>query len=85
MPKLHLPYGKLSTRQIHRARCQARSLGPGSVPEQKIHHRVRTDISKVDHFIESEAMIRDGDRKSWDARGPMVWDKLRHPDVIYPR
>ena len=52
LKKLHLPYGKLSTRQIHRARCHARSLGPGSVPEQKIHHRVRIDMSKVDHFIE---------------------------------
>ena len=39
-------------RQIHRARCHARSLGPDSVPEQKIHHRVRIDMSKVDHFIE---------------------------------
>ena len=37
--------------------------------------------------MESGAIIRDGDRKSWDARGPMIWDKnkLRHPDVIYPR
>ena len=52
LKKLHLPYGKLSTRQIHRARCHARSLGPGSVPEQKIHHRVRIDMSKVDHLIE---------------------------------
>ena len=52
LKKLHLPYGKLSTRQIYRARCHARSLGPGSVPEQKIHHRVRIDMSKVDHFID---------------------------------
>ena len=52
LKKLHLPYGKLSTRQIHRARCHARSLGPGSVPEQKIHHCVHIDMSKVDHFIE---------------------------------
>ena len=52
LKKLHLPYGKLSTRQIHRARCHVRSLGPGSVPEQKIHYRVRIDMSKVDHFIE---------------------------------
>ena len=50
--KLHMPYGKLSTRQIHRARCHARTLGPGSVPEQKKYHRVRIDMSKVDHFIE---------------------------------
>ena len=52
LKKLHLPYGKLSTRQIYKALCHARSLGPGSVPEQKIHRRVRIDISKVDHFIE---------------------------------
>ena len=52
LKKLHLPYGKLSTCQIQRAQCHARSLGPGSVPEQKIHHRVHIDMSKVNHFIE---------------------------------
>ena len=35
LKKLHMPYGKLSTRQIHRASCHARTLGPGSVPEQR--------------------------------------------------
>ena len=31
--KLHAPCGKLSSRQIHKARCYARTLGPGSVPK----------------------------------------------------
>ncbi|KAK3752532.1 hypothetical protein QZH41_016311, partial [Actinostola sp. cb2023] len=52
LKKLHMPYGKLSTRQIQRARCHARTLGPGCAPEQKKHHRVRIDMTKVDHFIE---------------------------------
>ena len=25
---------------------------------------------------QSEAIIGDGDRKSWDARGPMIWDNF---------
>ena len=50
--KLHSPYGKLSTRQIRQARCHARILGPGSILEQKKHHRLRIDMRKVDHFIE---------------------------------
>lgn len=50
LKKLHSPYGKLSTRQIRQARCHARILG--SILEQKKHHRVRIDMSKVDHFIE---------------------------------
>ena len=50
--ELHSPYGKLSTRQIQRARCHARTIGPGQVPEEKIHHRVRIDMTKVDHFVE---------------------------------
>ena len=48
LKKLHSPCGKLSTRQIRHARI----LGPGSILEQKKHHRVRIDMSKVDHFIE---------------------------------
>ena len=26
--------------------------------------------------LKSGAIIRDGDRKSWDARGPMIWDNF---------
>ena len=29
----------------------SRSLGPGSVPEQAIRHRVRIDMTKLDHFV----------------------------------
>ena len=39
LKKIHLPYGKLSTRQIHRARTHARTVGPGTVPEKKKYHR----------------------------------------------
>ena len=52
LKELHSPYGKMSTRQIQRARCHARTIGPGQVPEEKIHHRVRIDMTKVDHFVE---------------------------------
>ena len=47
-----MPYEKLSSRQIHKARCHAKTLGPGTVPEKKKYHRVLVDMSKVDHFIE---------------------------------
>ena len=52
LKKLHAPYGKLSTRQIQRARCHARAIGPGLAPEEKKYHRFRIDMSKVDHFLE---------------------------------
>ena len=52
LKKIHLPYEKLSTRQIHKARCHAKTLGPGTVPETKKYHRKRVDMSKVDHFVE---------------------------------
>ena len=52
LKKLHSQYGKLSTRQIRRERCHARIQGPGSILEQKKHHRVRIDICKVDYFVE---------------------------------
>ena len=52
MREVHYPYKKLSTHQIYQARCHARTLGPGTVPEKKKYHRVRIDISKLDHFIE---------------------------------
>ena len=54
----------------------------------------QTVISQVTvhYYIVPEAIIGDGDRKSWDPRGPMTWDnffyfqnKLCHPDVIYSR
>ena len=52
LKKIHLPYGKLSTRQIHRARTHARTVGPGTAPEEKKYHREKVDMSKVDHFID---------------------------------
>ena len=32
-------------------RCHARTIGPGQVPEEKVHQRVRIDMTKVDHFV----------------------------------
>ena len=34
-----------------------------------------TVITKV-HYARSGAIIGDGDRKSWDPRGPMIWDNF---------
>ena len=31
---------------------------------------------KIIHKHIPGAIIRDGDRKSWDARGPMIWDNF---------
>ena len=52
MREVHYPYKKLSTHQIYQARCHARTLGPGTVPEKKKYHRVRIEMSKLEHFIE---------------------------------
>ena len=52
MRELHYPYEKLLTHQIYQARCHARTLGPGTVPEKKKYHRVRIEMSKLEHFIE---------------------------------
>ena len=52
LKKIHLPYGKLSTCQIHRARTHARTVGPGTVLEKKKYHCERVDMSKVDHFFD---------------------------------
>ena len=52
LKELHSPYGKLSTQQIQRTRCYARTIGPGQVPEEKVHHHDRIDMTKVDHFVE---------------------------------
>ena len=27
-------------------------------------------------YVQAGAIIGDGDRKSWDARGPMIWDNF---------
>ena len=35
LKELHYPYEKLWTHQINQTRCQARTLGPGTVPEKK--------------------------------------------------
>ena len=49
---LHEPYGKLSRWQIDRARAHARTCGPGHEVKKTKHHRVKLNISKVDHFID---------------------------------
>lgn len=52
LKKIHQPYGSISTWQIKRARLHARNNGPGNLPEKTKQHRIRLDMSKVDHFIE---------------------------------
>lgn len=52
LQKLHQPYGKLSTWEIKQARSHANLNGPGTTPEVTTNHRVRLDMSKVDHFVE---------------------------------
>lgn len=52
LKNIHVSYGKLSSRQIHKARCHARTLGPGSIPKVAKYHQVRVDMSKVDHFVD---------------------------------
>ena len=49
---LHEPYGKLSRWQIDRARAHARTCGPGHEVKKTKHHRVKLNMSKVDHFID---------------------------------
>ena len=47
-------------------------------------HPPREAVRRIKHrgsiFVASDklpgAIIRDGDRKSWDARGPMIWDNF---------
>ena len=52
LQKIHQPYGKLSTWEIKQARSHANLSGPGTTPEVTTKHRVRLDMSKVDHFVE---------------------------------
>ena len=52
LQKIHQPYGKLSTWEIKQARSHANLSGPGTIPEVTTKHRVRLDMSKVDHFVE---------------------------------
>ena len=33
-------------------------------------------MSSSSNLLSSGAIIGDGDRKSWDARGPMIWDNF---------
>lgn len=48
----HEPYEKVSMRQIKLARSHAKKRGPGSFVPKVVHHRVRLDTQKVDHFVD---------------------------------
>ena len=37
---------------------------------------INTKQSSKKNCIRAGAIIGDGDRKSWDARGPMIWDNF---------
>ena len=51
VPKIHQPYGKLSTWEIKQAHSHAYLSGPGTTPEVATKHHIRLDMSKVDHFV----------------------------------
>ena len=50
--KIHQPYGKLFTWEIKQALSHANPSGPGTTLEVTTKHRIRLDITKVDHFVE---------------------------------
>ena len=52
LQKIYQPYGKLSTWEIKQARSHANLSGSGTIPEVTTKHRLRLDMSKVDHFVE---------------------------------
>ena len=52
LKELHSPYGKLSTRQIQRARCHARTIGPGQVPRYIIFYQ---DVSYGTKFLKLDS------------------------------
>jgi hypothetical protein len=49
---IHQPFEKLSDRQIKKARSHANTEGPGVLISKISQHRVRVDMSKLDHFLE---------------------------------
>ena len=42
----------------------------------KVTLRLRAIAPTAMEWVESGAIIGDGDRKSWDSRGPMIWDNF---------
>ncbi|KAK3747345.1 hypothetical protein QZH41_007276 [Actinostola sp. cb2023] len=51
LKRFHEPFEKLSDRKIKRAREHARTVGPGLPVEKKPSHRIRIDMTKLDHFL----------------------------------
>ena len=49
---IHEPFERLSDRQIKKARQHFTAKGPGVPGVKQMHHRVRIDKAKLDHFLE---------------------------------
>ena len=51
LKKMHEPFEKLSDRQIKKARAHAKNVGVGFNVEKLPSHRVRIDLTKLEHFL----------------------------------
>ena len=51
LKQVHAPFERLSNRQIKKARNHAKIVGVGFRVENIVHHRVRIDPDKLEHFL----------------------------------
>ena len=51
LKRIHAPFENLSDRQIKKARNHAKNVGPGRAVEKTLFHRVRIDLTKLNHFL----------------------------------
>ena len=50
--EIHEPYERITAWQVKKARAHCKQFGAGMPEEKEVHHRVRINTSKADHFIE---------------------------------
>ena len=71
----------------HLAKYDAFRVHRDQAMNLEVWFRIHTNVSNFETaspkiiqtlkiFMISGAIIRDGDRKSWDGRGPMIWDNF---------
>lgn len=51
LKQIHEPFENMSDRQIKKARAHAKNVGIGMSIKRQPKHRVRIDLSKLDHFL----------------------------------
>jgi len=51
LKQIHEPFENMSDRQIKKARAHAKNVGIGMSIKRQPTHRVRIDLSKLDHFL----------------------------------